>query len=150
MLTDGLLITAVKNSRPRVVLDTNVWISGIVYGGPPKEILRLAIEKLLDILTSEQIFEETISVFERKFSERELQVEGVREIVRSHSELISTVSELKIIEADPSDNIILECALDGMAAYIVSGDKHLLALEQFRGIPILTPAQFLKLIDKKS
>lgn len=60
----------------------------------------------------------------------------------------SSVKLLKIIKDDPSDNIILDCALAAKADFIISGDKHLLKLKSFQNIPILTPRQFLKCFKK--
>ncbi len=61
--------------------------------------------------------------------------------------LVSPDFQLNVIENDPEDNRVLECALEGGVQYIVSGDEHLLALEEFQGIIIVSPAEFVKLFD---
>ena len=63
--------------------------------------------------------------------------------MRWHSEFVNTTTRIRAIEADPTDNIFLECAVDGKADYIISGDRHLLALGSFRGIPIVRAKDFL-------
>ncbi len=60
-------------------------------------------------------------------------------------DLIEIKHKLNIIKEDPSDNIVLECAAEGKADYMISGDSHLLGLKEFRGIKILTPKQFVNL-----
>ena len=65
-------------------------------------------------------------------------------------ELVETTSKLNIVKDDPTDNIVLECAVDGKVDYIVSGDGHLLKIKEFHGIKIFSPKLFLNLLDKNS
>lgn len=127
----------------RVVLDTNVLVSALLFDGQPGEVLRLAVADELLAMTSPALLAELHSVLVAKFrfplTTAELIVAEYQHIclVVEPTERVSTVT------ADPSDNRVLECALAAHADVIVSGDHHLLALRQFRGMPILSPQAFL-------
>lgn len=99
----------------RVVLDTNVTISALFWSGHPRTIYNLVRDRKLTMLISKDI----------------------------ENEFIKTSSKISVITADPTDNIFLECAADGRADYIISGDKHLLDLGTYSGIPILKAKDFL-------
>lgn len=128
----------------RVVLDTNVLVSALVFGGTPRKVLRLAVSGAMKLIISEILLEELKGVLEGpKFR----YLPNVTQLILNELLLIAeiVVPSLKIdhITSDPDDNRILECAVEGDADMIVSGDSDLLDLKEFRGIPILTPAEFL-------
>lgn len=131
----------------KIVADTNVLISALNYGGVCDEVLKLVREKNLELLISPEILAEFADVLYRKFKfSPEKTKEAVTQI-REISTLIIPVKRLAIIKKHNPDNRILECAIEGKARYIISGDEHhLLPLRKFRGIKILTPAEFLKII----
>lgn len=133
----------------KVVLDTNVIISGLlVFDGPPGKIIDLWIENRISVVLSRSLIEEYLEVISRpKFKHIGTPFER-QDIVINLLELSSTVfvnpkELLTVIRDDPDDNRVLECAVEGMARYIVSGDEHLLMLKEYRGIKIVTPAEFL-------
>lgn len=125
---------------PRLVLDTNILISGLLFGGPPRALLELALERLIELLTSAPLEHELERVLHAKFPERLdaviLETQGALFDLAVH---IEPAESLSVIKEDPDDNRVLECAVSGRADAIISGDRHLLALGSFRGIPILTP-----------
>ena len=131
----------------KVVVDTNVLVSATLFGGNPEKILDLAEEGKIEILISEKILEEFTEVLQEKFgfslSMAELAASGIREI----SSLITPTQRLTVIKEKEADNRVLECAVEGKAQYIVSGDtKHLQPLKEYQEIKSLSPAQFLKAI----
>lgn len=130
----------------RVVLDTNVFISAIVFGGKPREILELILEGKVALFVSEAILQEIAGVLcGRKFRyPAQLSHSTVKEI-ELISQLVSPSVKVRRIKKDPADNKFLECAVTSNADYIVSGDAHLLELSNYKGIRILTPAEFLRL-----
>lgn len=69
-------------------------------------------------------------------------------LILSHSTTIEPIQAIDIITDDPKDNMILECAVGGKADYIVSGDRHLLSLKEYKGIKILTAREFIELVSK--
>jgi putative PIN family toxin of toxin-antitoxin system len=131
----------------RVVLDTNVLVSGVRFGGKPRILLQRIVLSQFVLIVSEDILAELARVLSVKFS--------------WHSALIaSTLNRIRIVAdmadpefvltdcADPDDNRILEAAVEGRADYIVSGDKrHLLRMKSFRGIEILTVSDFLQRLE---
>ena len=135
----------------KLVLDTNVWLSGIFWEGEASKIIEKAEKKNIQILISENILSEIVDVlnkeskFQKYILNLKLSIEEILRVVLSISNLIETKSKLDIVKADPKDNIILEAALDGKVDYIVSYDSHLLNMIEFRGIKIISPGEFLKI-----
>ena len=134
----------------KVVLDTNVWLSGIFWEGEASKILEKAEKKDIQIIISENILSEIIKVLNResKFQKYilnlRLSIEDLLRTILSISTLVETKTKLDVIKADPKDNIILEVALEEKAEYITSYDNHLLNMIEFRGIRIISPGEFLK------
>lgn len=130
----------------RVVLDTNVLVSAILFGGKPEQILRSVIEKKILAVTSPILLSELKEVFSKKFPLREpdfkLTVNNLEKIFRT----AQPKKEIKI-SRDEDDNRVLEAALEGECSYIVTGDKDLLELATFKNIKIVTPDTFLSEIS---
>lgn len=131
-------------SVPRVVLDTNVLISGVLFGGKPRRIIKSAVKGKINAYLSPVILDEFKDVIARsKFGlGDETSFEITREIEDTFLFVFPKIV-IKRIKDDPDDNAILECALAVDAEYIVTGDPHLLSLDSFKGMQILTPATFL-------
>jgi putative PIN family toxin of toxin-antitoxin system len=128
----------------KVVLDTNVLVSATLSDGPPYHILKLAEEDAITSVTSPGIIEETRDVLSRdRVPFADDQVDDFVEKVLSVSRLVAPETNLHVIEDDPDDDMIVECAVAADADYIISGDSHLLELEQYDGIPVISPADFL-------
>lgn len=134
----------------RVVVDTNVLISGILWEGNESELLKMCKINELTNLTSPPIIEELERVISsEKFRLTEREVNSVIELVLSFSTLVFPTIKIEAIISDTTDNKILECAVDGKANYMVSGDKHLLDLKKYRKIPILNARDVLKVLRLK-
>ena len=132
-----------------IVLDSNVWISGIFWSGPPHEIIALAEREVIALATSEDLLSELFGVLAREkftpyFVATKTDLQTVREQVLSLIHLYPTMETVTAITEDPADNMVLACALAADADCMVSGDDHLLSLKTFRDIPILTPRRFLQ------
>ena len=128
----------------RTVLDTNVIISGIVFGGPPRKVLELAIEARISNAVSEAILNEVKGVLSgSKFRFPAGMVRHIITELENISDVVFPGEKVDVIRDDPDDNMILECALAAAASHIVSGDSHLLRIGGFRGIRILSPAEFI-------
>jgi uncharacterized protein len=129
----------------RIVADTNIYISAILFGGKPEKIMYLAASEKLILIVSNAILTEIASVLRNKFNWSNHQVSYTDLYIREISLLVTPSHHINLIQADETDNRILECALEGQADYIVSGDqKHLLPLKYFHDIPILNASSFLK------
>jgi len=126
----------------RVVLDTNIFISGFRSGGKPKIVLDMAFAGLYTLVASEEILAEVEGVLSAKFGWPRPTVASTLKRVLSKALLVRPT--FRVAECiDPDDNMILEAALAGSANFILSGDKHLLRMKTFRGIEILTVGDFL-------
>jgi len=129
----------------RIVLDTNVLISAILFGGPPRDVLRLVVGGTVGCSLSLAILDELRDVLQRpKFRFSSEQSFNVLEELHAACDIINPMARINVITEDPDDNKILECAIEAKATFIVSGDRHLLDLVEFRGIKILTPTAFIK------
>jgi uncharacterized protein len=128
----------------KVVLDTNVFVSGVFFTGPPYQVLKAWRDGKIQILVSPAILEEYHRVM-LELSARfpEIDPRSLVDFLSVHSEIVLPPSLPPVIQHDPSDDKFLECALAGKATCIISGDKHLLNLSQFKGIPILKPHDFI-------
>ncbi|MBF0320034.1 MAG: putative toxin-antitoxin system toxin component, PIN family [Nitrospirae bacterium] len=127
----------------KIVIDTSIIISGVVYGGKPYDILELAIDKNVLNVVSLNILNEIEGVLVNKFAWQPEKALGVIKWVIEFSELINPTERLNVLDYD-NDNRILECAVAGKVQAIVTGDKkHLLPLRRYRDILILSAGDFL-------
>jgi putative PIN family toxin of toxin-antitoxin system len=127
----------------RVVADSNVLVSALQFGGKPMALLTLAEDGQIDLAISEAILNETLSVLKVKFQNTPEQLADREAYMRAITRIVAPSEIVAVIQADPTDDRILECAVAADADVIVSGDRHLLALGNFRGIGIQRPADFL-------
>jgi putative PIN family toxin of toxin-antitoxin system len=134
----------------RVVADTNILVSAPQFGGKPKQLLDLAVEGQIELAISEAIIAETLRVLRDKFERTADWLTEAERQLRVIARLVEPTEDIKAIDADPSDDRILECAVAAGAEVIVSGDTHLLDLEIFREMPIQRVAEFLRALDAPS
>lgn len=124
-----------------VVLDTNIWISALFFGGKPEQALLKAFE-VGDVVVCQQLVDEIEEVAVRKFYQRAERVRERLEHLLAGTTWIRVEGTLQVCR-DPDDDILLECALNAGAQVIITGDSDLLELVEFRGIRILTAEQYL-------
>ncbi len=130
------------------MLDTNVLVSALGWGGPPREVLFLALAGEFALITSKPQLLELEKVlnyprFSFSHEEKRLFTSKLLEVAI----IVGVSGSLKVIEKDPDDDVILETALEGNADFLISGDRHLLELREYRGVKILPPADFLASIS---
>ena len=136
-----------------VVLDTNVLISALLStDGPPAQILELWKTGEFEVATSGPLLEELKRAlgYERVRKYLEMTPREINTFIDGWSAAAICVDpemELDVVEDDPDDNRVLECAVASGANYIVSGDDHLLDLEEYQGIEVLPPAGFIVLLN---
>jgi putative PIN family toxin of toxin-antitoxin system len=126
-----------------VVLDSNIYVSALVFGGNPRAILELAEQGLFEVSVSDPIKGDVERVLGLKFSWTKERISDATAYLWTLAHSISphqTVTDC----IDPDDNRVLECALEARAQVIVTGDNHLLKLHPYREISIFTPKQFLE------
>lgn len=127
----------------RVVLDTNIYISAILFGGNPREIINLARLDKIKVLTSEYILWELRSVLKNKFDVPENRLNTIEHDILNLATLVRITTYINEIKKDPADNNILSCAIDGKAKAIITGNKHLLEQKKYENIQIIKPRDFL-------
>jgi len=133
--------------RPHLVLDTNILVSALLFGGPPREILSLIVAGTVDCSLSSSIFDELEDVLQRpKFGVSSQQVRAIVEVLSVLCRVVNPSEPISAIRTDPDDNRVLECALEARADVIVSGDAHLRELAVYEGIRILNPSEFLRAV----
>ena len=129
----------------KVVCDTNIYISFLKFGGKAEILLEHAFKGEFDLVISPEIIKETADVLKKKFGWDNEKVSRSIMVMTNASQVVKPTKKIEKIKTDKSDNKILECAVEGKADYIVTGDKkHLLPLKKFKGIPIYSPQEFLK------
>ena len=128
-----------------VVLDTNILISSIFWRGNPYKVVLNVLKKKYSLCLSNEILDELEEKLRIKFKFPEDKIKEHIQILREYSKIIEPSVKVDVINEDPDDNRILECAVSCKADYIVSGDQHLLKLKEFKGIKIVTAKEFLDL-----
>jgi putative PIN family toxin of toxin-antitoxin system len=128
----------------RIVLDTNVIVSALVFGGVPRAVLELAEAGQFELFYSEAIQAEVRRVLAEKFNWAPAMSQQVLPTLWSMGELVSPEIVVRAVPDDDDDNRIVECALAADASFIISGDHHLLALRAYKTISIITPRRFLE------
>ena len=129
----------------KIVCDTNVLVSATLSDGTPRKLLRLIACGKVENAVSLEILAEAKNVLVRpKFGFSPEQVTHAIDVFSGISLLVAPVQRVDAIKDDPSDNRILEAADAATTDCIVSGDKHLLNLQSWNGIEILSPADFLE------
>ena len=131
----------------RIVIDTNVYISAIFWGGKPRRVVELGRNGRILIFTSSEIQAEIETKLKTKFGIEEMEVDQILLGYAMFTLPIKPLEKISVIDADPDDDKFIECAVAAKAGYIVSGDKHLLDLKNYQGIRIMKAADFLKIFE---
>ena len=129
----------------RVVSDTNIFVSAFVIPGSfaEKAILRI-IDGIDTLVLSKDILDELLSILSVKFSREREEISRVAVLLSDLSEWVTPDTRLDILQ-DNTDNRILECAIDGRADVIVTGDKSMLELREYGGVKIISLKKYLEL-----
>jgi putative PIN family toxin of toxin-antitoxin system len=134
-----------SETKPRVVIDTNVFVSGLTFRGKLTEVLDLAWQGETEVYISPFIFEELVVSLKKDFGWSQNEIINVLRRIKAKTILVHPRTTISAIREKEDDNRILECALEAGADYLISGDKkHLLPLKKYRGIKIVSPADFLR------
>lgn len=131
-----------------VVIDTNVLISALLYGGNSKIIIEQLNKKTFEAVTSHELISELLKKLSIKFNfskSKLLHLEA--QILSSFIVVYPTIEVLEV--RDKEDNIVLEAAIEGNCEYIVTGDKDLLELKKYKNIRIVNPKDFLDIINQR-
>ena len=127
----------------KVVPDSNILISALIWGGMPARLVESAILGEVELCVSQPIIDETIRVLRRKGLDESALSEALDYII-SGATVVTPFEILDVVKDDPDDNRIIECAIAAGADAIVTGDKHLLRLGQYGGIRIVRVRELLE------
>lgn len=127
---------------PRVVVDTNVWLSALYFSGKPAQIVRLIENKNITSITSDFILRETKEKMVVNFKTPAYAANGTIAYISSISEIVSLEGKDFGLR-DPADNYVLETATAGKCNFLITGDNDLLSVGKYELISIVTPGQFL-------
>ncbi len=136
-----------RHARARIVPDTNVLVSALFWEGPESEVMHLAEADRVQGYTSMAMMSELYGVltgnkFQFTHNEADFAVTYYALILK----IVVPRKKIRLVLQDPDDDRLLECAVEARAHYVISGDKHLLALGKFGSSVILQASQFLNLI----
>jgi len=135
---------------PRVVLDTNVLISALLFGGLPGRLVPLWQRREIVLLVSPEVLKEYIKVLSYpKFGLDEEEIKSIlREEVLPYFDPVKPVTPVEVVGEDPSDDKFLSLAVDGKAKFLVNGDLHLLGIKRYCETAIVTVSAFLDLVSR--
>ena len=134
----------------KVVIDTNVFVSGVFWHGPPSAILELWQKGRFLLALSPEIVREYRFVSERlSFQFPNIDYQEFIDLVILHSEMRDPKPLPCPVSSDPKDDKFIACALDAEADYVVSGDSHLHSIKFYHGIQFLKPRKFLDGVLRK-
>lgn len=139
---------------PKVVLDVNVWVSALLWGGKPAEIVKAAEDGKVAIVASEEIVGEISQVLNYPKLRKVYQAAGLRhkdlvEAVLKVVKFVEVSKRVSVVVEHPADDKFIECALAANADYIVSGDRHLLKIGGYQRTRVLSVSEFLGIIEAK-
>ena len=136
----------------RIVADTNIVVSGFLFGGLPLRVLDAGRSDIIELCTSQALLHEFAEVIERPHFDRKFAETGIsrRRMVSDYAEISTVITPTKLsgqISRDPDDDEVIACALAADCEFIVTGDNDLLVLKEHRGIKIATAAEFLRELE---
>lgn len=132
----------------RLVVDTNVLLSGLIWSGPPRKLIDAAIEGEIEIVSSVALLEELHRTLSYGRIVSAMRAKGkqpiaIMDLIAGLAEIVDAPALPQHVCRDPDDDAVLACALAARADLIISGDDDLLVLATFEGIPIVTAASAL-------
>lgn len=133
----------------RVLLDTNVLISAIPFGGGPRQLLEAVLTGDLDLITSQPLLAELETVLTRKFEFPSSMAASIRAELEALSEMVEPV-QIKRVTRTVADDVVLATAVVGGAEVLVTGDKELLGMGGYEGIPIQSPRVLAEALEEGS
>ena len=133
----------------KVVLDTNVLVSALIKAGKPRDLFNKLVKEH-QLFLSRTILEEFLEVIDdpkiAKYTSKK-DVTVFLNTLKNFARIVQVKSKFKAVKDDPDDDAIVRAAYDSKANYIISGDRHLLALKHFKGIRILTVDEMLNALN---
>ena len=134
----------------KIVLDANIFVSSLFWGGNPRIVLERAISKLDELFITKEILDEIEEVIGRpKFHAGRNEIEYYKKSIEEISNWIVPKYVLKKGSRDKTDNKYIECGIAAKVDYIISGDVHLLEIKEYDGIKIVNAKEYLEIINRE-
>jgi putative PIN family toxin of toxin-antitoxin system len=133
----------------RVVFDTNIWISGLLWRGKPFQCLLLARSGIVQLVHCSPMIAELAQKLRKPFGFTENRLQAVLYDYKRMSHQVDITGNLHLVSDDPDDDKFVECALVAGASVIVSGDRHLLYLDEYQGVRVLSAAELVAQFTKQ-
>lgn len=131
-----------------VVIDTNIFVSGIFWSGTPYELLKLWVANKFQVVFTPETLNECFKVLKEIGKDKDPTLAGEWILfISKNSQLVDKVSNL-VLCRDKDDDKFINCAISGKAEFIISGDKDLTDLKEVNGVKIIKPKQFYDMIMK--
>ncbi|HSW96761.1 MAG TPA: putative toxin-antitoxin system toxin component, PIN family [Candidatus Saccharimonadales bacterium] len=135
-----------KKNQFNVVVDTNVLISSILFGGKPRQIIKLIQENKITAVITPILIAELFEILVKKFLFSPIKIDLLQDLLQENF-IIAHPSKAVHVVRDEDDNRVLEAAIEGRCNYIITGDKDLLDMANFGNITILKPDAFLSIFQ---
>ncbi len=130
----------------KAIIDTNVFISGIIYGGNPRKIVNFWLDKKLILCLSPELKAEILNKLGKKFLLPSESLTFIEKSLDTYS--LKYVPKVKLtICQDPKDNFLLELAQVARADFLITGDKDLLTLKKYKNTKIVSPGEYLQILE---
>lgn len=136
-----------SSNKAKVIIDTNVFISGILFGGNPRTILKSWIKRDFIFCLSPELKAEIIQKLKFKFTASDTFLNSLSLLLDAFSEKYIPQKQITLFK-DKEDNFLLDLAEESQAGYIVSGDKHVIKLKNYKSTKIISPKDFLDLLKQ--
>jgi len=133
----------------KIVIDTNIYISAIFWGGKPRDVIDLGRDNSVRIFTSSEIANEISETLSVKFKLPDSEISRILIDLSSFTFPVEVTKKYRVVHDDPDDDKFIDCAVQCNADYIVSGDRHLLSLGEYSGTKILKASDFLSIIREE-
>ncbi|CAN5371372.1 putative toxin-antitoxin system toxin component, PIN family [soil metagenome] len=127
----------------RIVIDSNVWVSALVFGGMPRFLFECVVREGWTIILSEEILTEVRRVINKKFPDFIADFDSFILVLAPRITLVKLGSIHLELSRDPDDDRIIETAVIGSSHYVVTGDNDLLSLRSYEAIRFVSPSEFM-------
>ncbi len=133
----------------KVLIDTNVYISAIAFGGTSRQVINAVISGEIVNYISNEILDELTDVLKRpKFAYEKNVIRSIISEIEQISKLFNDYPEIDLVKQDSKDNHVLSCALQAKVDYLVTGDRDLLTLNPHGNLKMLSPSEFLVVLQE--
>ncbi len=127
----------------KVVIDTNIYISAVFWQGKPRKVVDLGRTQDIQIFTSTEIEDEISEKLQTKFKLSRAEADRIMFDFSTFTIPLSIKKKHRVVIDDPDDDKFIDCAMACGADFIITGDKHLLKLQEYMGIKVVKAAEFL-------